>query len=157
MQKEAFKIRPGWTADWQPAMELAWKTFLRFEAGDYSEEGIHNFRDFLADRSLEEWFQEGKYPLFVACHEQQVIGMVTLRNNNHVSLLFVDERHHRKGVGRALLQYASKYLETELKCSSMTVFAAPYAVEFYHAVGFRDLGPQMTREGITYTPMICCF
>ena len=157
MQEEAFKIRPGWSVDWQPAMELAWRTFLKFEAGDYPEEGIHNFRDFLSDRSLEEWFQQGKYPLFVACQGQKLIGMVTLRNRNHISLLFVDEKYHRKGVGRALLRYASEYLGTELQCSSMTVFAAPYAVGFYHAVGFRDLGPQMMREGIIYTPMICCF
>ena len=40
MQEEAFKIRPGWSVDWQPAMELAWRTFLKFEAGDYPEEGI---------------------------------------------------------------------------------------------------------------------
>ena len=35
----------------------------------------------------------------------------------------------------------------------MTVNAAPYAVEFYHKLQFVDVAPQLSAEGITYTPM----
>ena len=38
--RASFQVRPGWQDDWQPAMDLAWKTFLRFEAADYLPEGI---------------------------------------------------------------------------------------------------------------------
>ena len=150
-------IRPAWQPDWQPAMELAWKTFLRFEAADYKPEGIRNFNDFITDNSLFRMFMEGRYPLFVACRGERIIGMLTLRNENHISLLFVEEAFHRRGIGRALLGYAVKYLEEELGCGRVTVFAAPFGIEFYHRLGFSDLGPQVERDGILFTPMEYCF
>lgn len=154
-EEVSFFIRPAWQEDWQPAMELAWKTFLKYEADDYGPEGIRNFNDFITDSSLFRMFTEGKYPLFVACCDEQIIGMVTLRNENHISLLFVEESYHRKGIGRALLQYVFKYLEEEMECFRVTVFAAPFGNEFYHKLGFTDLGPVRERDGILYTPMEC--
>ena len=35
----------------------------------------------------------------------------------------------------------------------MTVNAAPYALGFYHKLGFWDLAPQQKKEGIIYTSM----
>ncbi len=42
----------------------------------------------------------------------------------------------------------------EMGQTSVTVNAAPYAVEFYHKVGFEDTDEEQTLAGITYTPMI---
>lgn len=148
-----YEIRTASRDDWEPAMGLAWKTFLKFEAGDYTPEGIRSFQDFLTDNGLFRMYAEGKYPLFVAFDGEQLIGMITLRNENHISLLFVDERYHRQGVGRTLLNYAFRYVSTQLGKKRVTVFAAPYGCEFYHKLGFRDLGPQMHKDGIFYTPM----
>mgnify|MGYP001056338891 FL=1 len=155
--RASFQVRPGWQDDWQPAMDLAWKTFLRFEAADYLPEGIRNFNDFITDQSLFRMFADGKYPLFVACLEDRVIGMITLRNESHISLLFVDEAYQRQGVGSALLQYIFAYLKEESGCRRVTVFAAPFGIGFYHRMGFADLGPQMAKQGIIYTPMECVF
>lgn len=156
-EQKAFQIRPASQADWQPAMDLAWNTFMRFEAADYSPEGIRNFKDFVTGNSLFWMFMEGKYPLFVAYEDERIIGMVSLRNENHISLLFVDEAYHHRGVGRALMNYVFRYLEEEQNCYRVTVFAAPYGVGFYHHLGFEDLGPERERDGITYTPMECVF
>jgi len=155
--QSSYQIRPAGQADWQPAMDLAWKTFMRFEASDYTPEGIQNFKDFITGNSLFWMFMEGKYPLFVACDNEQIIGMISLRNENHISLLFVDEEYHRQGVGRALMEYAFRFLEEEQHCFRVTVFAAPYGVGFYHRLGFEDLGPEREKDGIVYTPMECVF
>lgn len=155
--KDSFLIRPAGQADWQPAMDLAWKTFMNFEANDYSPEGINNFKEFITGNYLFWMFMEGKYPLFVACDGDKIIGMISLRNENHISLLFVDEKYHRQGVGRALMNYVFRYLEEEQHCFRVTVFAAPYGVEFYHRLGFADLGPEREADGILYTPMECIF
>lgn len=155
--QSSYQIRPVGQADWQPAMDLAWKTFMRFEASDYTPEGIQNFKDFITGNSLFWMFMEGKYPLFVACDNEQIIGMISLRNENHISLLFVDEEYHKQGVGRALMEYVFRFLEEEQHCFRVTVFAAPYGVEFYHRLGFEDLGPEREKDGIVYTPMECAF
>ena len=44
-----YEIRWAADKDWIPAMHMIWKTFLKFEAVDYTEEGIRNFYDFITD------------------------------------------------------------------------------------------------------------
>lgn len=134
-------------------MALAWRTFLRFEADDYSPEGVKNFENFITDSTLYRMFIVGSYQLFVALDGKKMVGMLTLRDGTHISLLFVDERYHRRGIGRALMQYLSNYLLTEVQASRVTVNASPYGVAFYHRLGFRDLRPQEKKDGIIYTPM----
>ena len=79
--------------------------------------------------------------------------MATLRNNVHISLLFVEEQYHRRGIGRGLIRYLCEYLMTEVQASRVTVNSSPYGVGFYHKLGFTDLGPEEQKDGITYTPM----
>ncbi len=148
-----FQVRSAYRNEWQEAMALAWKTFLRFEADVYTPEGVKNFENFVTDSTLYRMFIMGTYQLFVAVDRSRVVGMITLRDNTHISLLFVDEAYHRRGIGRALVQYVSNYLVTEVGAGRVTVNASPYGVEFYHKMGFRDLRPEETKDGITYTPM----
>ena len=42
-----YEIRWARVEEWEPAIKMVWRTFLRFEASDYTEEGIQNFMDFL--------------------------------------------------------------------------------------------------------------
>jgi GNAT superfamily N-acetyltransferase len=95
----------------------------------------------------------GAYQLFVACDRNRVVGMITLRNETHVSLLFVDEAYHRQGIGRRLMEYVLDYVKNEEGHRILTVNAAPYAVGFYHKLGFVDTGKEQLSDGIYYTPM----
>ena len=148
-----YQIRSAYREDWEEAMSLAWRTFLQFEADDYSPEGVKNFENFITDTTLYRMFVMGAYQMFVALDGEKIIGMITLRDMTHISLLFVDEKYHRQGIGRALMQYLENYLLTELQASRVTVDSSPYGVDFYHRLGFRDLHPAQKRDGIIYTPM----
>lgn len=146
-------IRVG-TALWPAAKELAWKVFCRFEAEQYGEEGTENFRVFLQDEMLEKMISLGNYVVFAAVDEREnMVGIISLRKENHISLLFVDADYHRQGIGKALIQEAAKHVLRTTKHTTMTVNGAPYALEFYHKIGFLDLAPEQTTDGIIYTPM----
>lgn len=132
---------------------MIWKTFLKFEACDYSEEGIRSFYEFITDVNLYYAFLQGRYQLLVALEDGRVIGAASLRNGNHLSLLFVDEEYHRQGIGRALMEHLCLYLKTEAGEKSMTVKAAPYAVDFYRKLGFVQMGPEENYSGIRVTSM----
>lgn len=134
-------------------MDMIWRTFLKYEGQDYTEEGIRNFYEFITDVNLYRAFQQGRYQLLVALDGEKVIGAASVRNGNHLSLLFVEEKYHRQGVGRALLDNLCRYLKTEAGESVMTVKAAPYAVEFYKRVGFRQVRPEEAFSGIRVTSM----
>ena len=148
-----YQIRSAYREDWEEAMSLAWRTFLQFEADDYSPEGVKNFENFITDTTLYRMFVMGAYQMFVALDGKKIVGMITLRDMTHISLLFVDEKYHRQGIGRALMLYLENYLLTELQASRVTVNASPYGVDFYHRLGFRDLYPEQKKDGIIYPPM----
>lgn len=153
MSQVLYPIRSAYLDEWDDAMALAWKTFMQFEADVYTAEGVRNFEDFITDTTLHRMFIMGVYQMFVALDRKQIVGMLTLRNTSHISLLFVDEKYHRRGIGRALIGYLQEYLLSETSISKITVNAAPYGVAFYHKLGFRDLRPEEEKDGIKYTPM----
>lgn len=159
MGQDAFpwEIRQARRSEWQDAMALAWRTFLKFEANDYMPQGIKGFEDFVTDSGLYRMFLAGSYELVIALCGGRIIGMISVRGSSHISLLFVDEAYHKKGVGRALVEYLCNYLLTERGASRVTVNAAPYAVGFYHKMGFRDTGLETWQDGILYTPMKLVF
>ena len=148
-----WNIHPARKTEWKPAMDLAWRTFLKFEAGDYTNQGINNFHEFVNDIRLERLFEEGFYELYVAEDKGKIVGMISKRDIRHISLLFVDQSYHHKGVGRALITYLAFRLK-KIGITNMTVNAAPYGIGFYHKVGFQDTGTEEEKEGIRYTPMV---
>lgn len=155
MEQDIFPYRIRWAKveEWEPVMKLVWRTFLRFEASDYTQEGIHNFLDFITDERLFHSFLRGEYQVMVALDGDVVVGMASVRNRNHLSLLFVDEAHHRQGIGRKLLERFCGYLEHEVGEHYMSVKAAPYAVNFYNRIGFREVSPEEEVGGIRVTSM----
>ena len=146
-------IRPAYRDEWDDAMALAWRTFMRFEANDYTAEGIESFQNFITDTVLYRMFVMGVYQLFGAYDNGKMVGMISLRDQTHISLLFVDEKYHKLGIGRQLIEYVGNYVLGEEGHHHITVNAAPYAIGFYHRVGFVDTDVEQVNDGITYTPM----
>ena len=91
--------------------------------------------------------------MMVALDEERVIGAASVRNRNHLSLLFVDEEYHRRGVGRTLMKKMTEYLKTEAGERYMSLKASPYAVEFYRKLGFHAVTPEEEISGIRVTGM----
>lgn len=148
-----YEIRFAYKEEWQKVIALAWKTFLKFEALDYSKEGVESFNNFITDQTLYKMFVSGTYQLMVALENSTIIGLISVRNINHVSLLFVEESFHKKGVGTNLVKELCSYLFREERITRITVNSAPFAVGFYHKLGFKDMDTELTADGIRYTPM----
>ena len=146
-------IRKATAEDWEGAMELAFRVFLKYEAEEYGPEGIRNFAQFITDEDLKKMFLAGEYLLFVAEADGKLVGLISLRSKNHISLLFVDEKYHRKGIGTGLVKHLQEYMLQNTKHTTITVNASPYGIPFYHQLGFHDTGAKTTKEGIIYTPM----
>ena len=152
-KRMSYEFRWAKADEWAPAMEMIWKTFLKFEGNDYTEEGIRNFFDFITDDKLHAAFLRGDYQMMVALDEGRVIGVGSIRNRNHLSLLFVDEDYHRRGVGKTLLEKLCQYLQREEGERFMSLKAAPYAVEFYRKLGFNAVNGEEEYSGIRVTSM----
>lgn len=148
-----FDIRFIDSEEWEEAMEMVYRTFLEFDAGMFTDEGIGHFRDFISDTSLKKSFMGGAFQVIGAYVGMKLVGVIALRGNNHISLLFVDKDYHNNGIGRRLVAVLSDYAYLKLHEKELTVNSAPYAKDFYHKLGFVDLAPETESEGIIYTPM----
>ena len=127
------------------AITLIWEVFLQFEAPDYSDEGIQSFKDFIENRemikTLEFW---GAYD------DKELKGVIAAKEERkHICCFFVKAQYHRQGIGRMLWEYLLKNSPSEL----ITVNSSPYAIPFYHKLGFVDMDTEQLSDGIRYTPM----
>ena len=135
------------------AMQLAWDTFLVYEAPEYDPEGVKNFHEFVKGDELRNMFALGEYRAWGAYDDKDVlVGILGIRKHWHISLLFVEPRLHHQGIATSLLKTAFAEALAE-GVSELTVNSSPYATEFYHKIGFTDLDREKTTDGIRYTPM----
>ena len=148
-----FDIRFIEKSEWEEAMAMVYRTFLEFDAHMFTQEGIDNFREFISDTALKHMFENGNFQVIGAYDGRKLIGIIALRENRHISLLFVEKDYHRLGVGRKLVQELSDYAYNKLHETLLTVNASPYATEFYHRLGFLDISPSVSTDGIIFTPM----
>ena len=51
------------------------------------------------------------------------------------------------------MKYACTYIQNELDEFKVTVNASPYAVGFYHKLGFTDMEKEKEEDGVRFTPM----
>ncbi|MBS7329839.1 GNAT family N-acetyltransferase [Lacrimispora saccharolytica] len=148
----SIEIRAARAEEWDDAMALAYAVFLKYESKEYGREGTEAFLNFISDELLYKLFLQGHYKLIVALCDDRIVGVASLRNGTHLSLLFVDDKYHRRGIARAMMYRFKDYLVGEGE-SFITVNASPYATEFYHKVGFVSEGPMQKKDGMIFTPM----
>ncbi len=139
--------------EFDQAMELAFRVFLKFEAEEYGKEGTDNFAEFVTSPDVKKLFLTNHYLIYVALDGDEIVGVITLRSGNHISLLFVHEDYHNLGIGKSLVLRGAEYLVNNTDFETMTVHSSPYALGFYHRLGFEDTGAQAIDAGIIYTPM----
>lgn len=147
-----FIIRKAAKDEWEEAMAVAYRTFRKFEADEYTPEGVRNFVDFISDNGLYKMFLIDEYLLWVAVADEKIVGLISIRSKRHISLLFVDEKYHHRGIATALMQEVIRTL-TDKNEKEVTVNSSPYAVGFYHKMGFEDIGKEHMDSGMIITPM----
>lgn len=127
------------------AVSLIWEVFLQFEAPEYSQEGIDNFRASLDDKERTKAMK-----WYGAFDNGKLIGVLTMREPQHISGFFVRSDYQGKGFGRMLFEA----MKTDYEKQEFTVNSSPYAVKIYEHLGFVATDTEQTVTGIRFTPMI---
>jgi len=136
----------------QQVLDLVRQVFDSHVGPAYSEEGKQEFYKYL---KLEDFLVriQCHHHVFVARNGANgIVGVLELRDNSHISLLFVREDYQRSGIGRILVGQAIEAAKSAGSVS-MTVNSSPNAVSGYESFGFRTDTDEQMVKGIKFVPM----
>lgn len=123
---------------------LVWLVFMQYVAPDYSKEGSRTFQSFIQDKE-----RMKALTIYGAFDEEEMVGVLAIRETAHISLFFVKDSYQGQKVGRKLFEYMLEKNDDQ----TFSVNASPYAVPIYRHLGFKDEKPQQEEDGIIFTPM----
>ena len=129
------------------------KVYDAYVAPDYTDKGNQFFYDWIAPEKIAER-QIDKINLHVAITNNQIVGMIEIRDNCNITLLFVDKNHHGKGIARSLFKAALEVcLTRDGQLDRFFVHASPFSIPAYERLGFIATAEMQEEHGIKYLPM----
>lgn len=149
-------MRPSEETD---VCNLVIRVFNEFIAHQYSHEGVREFLKYVQPELLLRRSQKNHFVL-LATIQDKIVGMIEIRNNRHVSLLFVDRRFQQRGIGRELLQRSLNICKLEIslkrgpELQEVSVNSSPNSIQIYERIGFRRIGSEQVKNGIRFTQMV---
>lgn len=112
--------------------------------------GAEAFLQTITTQAIHGYITAPTFGYFVAVQENQIIGVIALREAKHLFHLFVSPSYQRKGVAAQLWQFARQ----SSNATSISVNSTPIAVPVYERFGFQITGPRVEKIGIAYVPML---
>ena len=113
-------------------------------------EGIARLYPSLAPEAIAE--RAGEESTFVAWAGAEVVGVVQVRDNDHVSLLFVRPSPMGLGIAMALMARAEEACRVAGR-PKMMVDSSPGTRRFYERLGFVPAGESRKVDGFLFVPM----
>ena len=144
------KMAPGEEVEF---CQMVIECFNEFVAQGYSHDGIEEFLKYVNPDSMRDRLAHGNF-VFVALRRNTVVGVIEIRTSNHIALLFVKKRYHKRGIAKKLLELSierCKMAVADLKM--IDVNSSPYAVRIYERLGFIKTDVEQLVNGIRFMPM----
>jgi GNAT superfamily N-acetyltransferase len=145
------KIRKIRKSEIKQVCRLVLEVFDEFIAPDYCVEGIKEFRQYINPELIEQRLKINCIA-YVAEIENVIVGVLEIRDYNHISLLFVKKHHQNQGIAKALIAKAVT-ISLKNKAKKLEVDSSPFAVNIYKRLGFVETAWEKTIDGIRFTSM----
>ena len=147
-----YEVRLATEEDIAPALDLAWRMFVKFDAPDYGAEHTERMRVAIEDR-LKDLSIYTKRLLVVALADDKVVGMIETYGTNRISLLFVDSEYQRKGIATSLMSKIASELKMR-DYDKIVLNSSPYGLPFYKHFGFSVVEEEKNPDTPWKTPML---
>jgi GNAT superfamily N-acetyltransferase len=140
---------------------LARRVFASCVASGVSNAGRRSFLAYARRVRILERLDRG-HRVLVAVMEGRLAGMIEVRDDTHIAMLFVERDAQRHGVARALIAAALPGEGWEASAdaraavgtgTAITVNATPGSIAAYAHLGFRPTGPERDSDGLRVLPM----
>lgn len=147
------EIREACFEDLNEINRLVERVFDQFVAPGYSDEGVESFLRYIDLDLIRARFNQN-HIIYIAenLDTKHIIGMLEIKNSNHVSLFFVDKAYMGQNIGRMLIAAAFEHCLVA-GATVVTVNSSPNAVDIYKKLGFLMTEVEQVKDGIRYIPM----
>jgi len=133
--------------------ELVIQVFNAFVAPDSASRGVREFLKYVNPDALRAR-SDGNHFTMVALAKHRIVGVIEMRALDHVSLLFVEPRYQRRGIGRELLRRSIEVCRDQgPHLTDISVNSSPFAVAIYEKLGFVQQQSEQEINGIRFVPM----
>ena len=127
--------------------------FNEYVAPGFSQDGIDDFKKYIETSAIRNQIEANHFA-FLAKFGAKIIGIIEVRNHNHIALFFVDGHFQRKGIGKKLLLKALELCSrNDRDFSKITVNASPNSIRAYETMGFKPTDIEQCINGIRFVPM----
>ena len=154
MASEPFTYRQMQAEDILEVSNLVARVFNELVAPEYSSEGVQEFHRYIEPTAFRARSQSNHFSL-IALAQTKIVGMIEMRDYNHVSLLFVAQDYRRRGIAKELLYQAIQICQGyEPQPLEISVNSSSFAMPIYEKLGFYQVGEKQIRNGIGFIPMV---
>lgn len=130
------------------ANQLIHQVFMESIASTFSKEGVKEFLSCFQDEAILELMKE-KRLMMIGAFDDDLIGVIGIRDLSHIQSLFVDSHYQRQYIGTQLLNKAK-----DLMYGEISVHATLQAIDFYQKNGFIPTKTKQIVNGIEFVPMV---
>jgi ribosomal protein S18 acetylase RimI-like enzyme len=151
---EHFTIQHYLPGEEKEILDLVHSCFDEFVARDCNDEGKKFFYQFLDLNEFRKRNLAETFTLTAKNVNGEIVGMIEVRNNGHICLLFVSKDYQQKGISKGLFGSAKKIsIEKNSDSVKMSVNSSIYAIDIYRKLGFKTVGNTKTINGISFVEM----
>lgn len=145
-------IRPARLTDSADISRLISRNCQQLLMDDFEGDGLEFFLRSVEERAIREYMEQG-FEYLVAEINDQLVGVIAVKDYSHMFHLFVDMAFHQRGIARQLWQQMKQLSLSKGNSGRFTLNSTTYALPIYQRWGFKVTGEKAQRFGINYTPM----
>lgn len=146
-------IRKAYKSEIKSILNFIWNVFLEFKDEDCLDTGLAAFKRHINYELNLDLFKKGRLNFYVCSTNQYIVGVIAVRDKNHISMLYVDGKFHCRGIASQLIKSIIEDIRLDNTISRITVNSSHYAIGFYHKLGFIDMDKEQIIDEIRFTPM----
>jgi predicted N-acetyltransferase YhbS len=129
---------------------LVRQVFDEHVAASFGPEGIAEMHEHVAPEAIAE--RATTHLTLVAREGGEEVGVIEVRNSDHISMLFVKTALMGKGIASALVEVAEEVCRAAGR-EAMTVNSSLNAQSYYERMGFRPTDEPQRLHGFAFVPM----
>lgn len=147
----AVVIRPAKRTDVEQLAETAVRSWTHAYKGVLTADTVAE-----APRRLRQAISDDWNEIFVAEAKKAVVGYFDFEpGTSHIRRIYVDPGHHRRGIGRLMIEAALDILRDRgFDNATIDVVEGTDAPAFHHALGWREVTRSQTSDGVLVISMV---